>query len=95
MICGYLFAANSADQPISLDQAVKGGCQFATAPALLNHLLQDQGDVLVRNVRDATGQPPPGMAGHDRDGLRQATEELSLVLRDLAALQERIKLLQE
>ena len=27
--------------------------------------------------------------------LRQATEEVSLVLRDLAALQERIKLLQE
>ena len=35
------------------------------------------------------------MSAHDLDGLRQATEEFSLVLRDLAALQERIKLLQE
>ena len=125
-----------------LRQAVKDGCQFATAPALLNRLLQDQGDVLVRIVRDATGQvdviedslqlgqlqrkradlgklrrvlvrlqrllapepgalfrllrqPPPWMADHDLDGLRQVTEEFSLVLRDLAALQERIKLLQE
>ena len=125
-----------------LRQAVKDGCQFATAPALLNRLLQDQGDVLVRIVRDATGQvdviedslqlgqlqrkradlgklrrvlvrlqrllapepgalfrllrqPPPWMDDHDLDGLRQATEEFSLVLRDLAALQERIKLLQE
>ncbi|HEY6086488.1 MAG TPA: CorA family divalent cation transporter [Burkholderiaceae bacterium] len=35
------------------------------------------------------------IASHDLDELRQATEEFSLVLRDLAALQERIKLLQE
>ena len=40
-------------------------------------------------------QPPPWIAVHDLDELRQSTEEFSLVLRDLAALQERIKLLQE
>jgi zinc transporter len=105
-------------------------------------MMRDQGDVLVRNVRDATlrvdavednlqrgqfsaqraalgtlrrvlvrlqrllapepgalfrllRQPPPWMAEGDLDELRQSTEEFSLVLRDLAALQERIKLLQE
>lgn len=125
-----------------LRQAVKEGCRFDSSVTLLNHLLHDQGDVLVRIVRDATGQvdviedslqlgqlqrkradlgklrrvlvrlqrllapepgalfrllrqPPPWIAGHDLDELRQSTEEFSLVLRDLAALQERIKLLQE
>jgi zinc transporter len=125
-----------------LRQAVREGCGFASSVALLNHLLHDQGDVLVRIVRDATlqvdviedslqlgqlqrkradlgklrrvlvrlqrllapepgslfrllRQPPPWMAAADLDELRQATEEFSLVLRDLAALQERIKLLQE
>jgi zinc transporter len=110
--------------------------------SLLNHLLNDQGDVLVRIVREATlrvddvedsllegrltqkrselgklrrvlvrlqrllapepgalfrllREPPQWIAEHDLDELRQATEEFSLVLRDLAALQERIKLLQE
>jgi zinc transporter len=125
-----------------LRQAVKDGGRFGSTVALLNHLLQDQGDVLVRIVRDATlqvdtvedslqlgklqrkradlgklrrvlvrlqrllapepgalfrllRQPPPWIALHDLDELRQSTEEFSLVLRDLAALQERIKLLQE
>ena len=125
-----------------LRQAVKEGCRFDSSVALLNHLLHDQGDVLVRIVRDATlqvdtvedslqlgrlqkkradlgklrrvlvrlqrllapepgslfrllRQPPPWIAASDLDELRQATEEFSLVLRDLAALQERIKLLQE
>jgi zinc transporter len=125
-----------------LRQAVKESCTFETPVALLNHLLHDQGDVLVRIVRDATGQvdviednlqagrlqpkrtslgklrrvlvrlqrllapepgalfrllrqPPPWIAAHDLDEMRQSTEEFSLVLRDLAALQERIKLLQE
>ena len=110
--------------------------------ALLNHLLHDQGDVLVRIARDATGQvddiednlqrgelqrkrselgklrrvlvrlqrllapepgamfrllrqPPSWIRERDLEELRQATEEFSLVLRDLAAQQERIKLLQE
>ena len=125
-----------------LRQAVKDGARFDSSVALLNHLLHDQGDVLVRIVRDATlqvdavedkletgkqrqkraalgklrrvlvrlqrllapepgalfrllRQPPPWIASHDLDELRQSTEEFSLVLRDLAALQERIKLLQE
>jgi zinc transporter len=39
-----------------LRQAVKDGCRFASTVALLNHLMQDQGDVLVRIVRDATLQ---------------------------------------
>jgi zinc transporter len=125
-----------------LRQAVKDGAHFGSPVALLNHLLHDQGDVLVRIVRDATlqvdtvednlqrgqfrvqraalgklrrvlvrlqrllapepgalfrllRQPPPWLAADDLDELRQSTEEFSLVLRDLAALQERIKLLQE
>jgi len=125
-----------------LRQAVKDGAHFSSPVALLNHLLHDQGDVLVRIVRDATlqvdtvednlqhgrfrvqraalgklrrvlvrlqrllapepgalfrllSQPPPWLAADDLDELRQSTEEFSLVLRDLAALQERIKLLQE
>ena len=125
-----------------LRQAVKDGSLFPSTLALLNHLLNDQGDVLVRIVREATlrvdsiedsllqgrlthkrselgklrrvlvrlqrllapepgalfrllRDPPPWITARDLDELRQATEEFSLVLRDLAALQERIKLLQE
>ena len=120
-----------------LRQAVKDGCRFDSSMALLNHLMHDQGDVLVRIVRDATQQvdgiedsllqgrlqhkrgdlgklrlqrllapepgalfrllrqPPQWISAQDLDELRQSTEEFSLVLRDLAALQERIKLLQE
>jgi zinc transporter len=40
-------------------------------------------------------QPPAWVPPEDIDALRQATEEFSLVIRDVAALQERIKLLQE
>jgi len=125
-----------------LREAVKQGVRFRSSVDLLNHLLKDQGDVLVRIVREATlkvdgiedsllrgrldrrraelgqlrrvlvrlqrllapepgalfrllRQPPPWVAANDLDELRQATEEFSLVIRDLAALQERIKLLQE
>ena len=125
-----------------LRHAVREGARFGSSVALLNHLLRDQGDVLVRIVREATlqvdgiedsllvgklqqkradlgrlrrvlvrlqrllapepgalfrllRQPPPWLAAHDLDELRQSTEEFSLVLRDLVALQERIKLLQE
>ena len=125
-----------------LREAVRDGCRFGTPVALLNHLLRDQGDVLVRIVRESTlrvdtiedhllggrlrkqradlgqlrrllvrlqrllapepaalfrllNQPPPWVAQDDLDALRQATEEFSLVIRDLTALQERIKLLQE
>jgi zinc transporter len=125
-----------------LREAVNGGARFGSTVDLLNHLMRDQGDVLVRIVREATQkvdtiedsllrgrpahqraalgklrrvlvrlqrllapepgalfrllrQPPPWISAADLDELRQATEEFSLVLRDLAALQERIKLLQE
>jgi zinc transporter len=125
-----------------LREAVREGARFGSSVELLNHLLHDQGDVLVRIVREATLKvdsiedsllrgrlqnqraelgklrrvlvrlqrllapepgalfrllrlPPPWIAAHDLDELRQSTEEFSLVLRDLAALQERIKLLQE
>ncbi|RTL39619.1 MAG: magnesium transporter CorA [Burkholderiales bacterium] len=125
-----------------LRQSVKDGHRFDSAMALLNQLLHDQGDVLVRIVREATvqvdtiedtlqkgqlqrrradlgklrrvlvrlqrllapepgamfrllRQPPSWIAERDLEDLRQGTEEFSLVLRDLTALQERIKLLQE
>ncbi|MEO8151743.1 MAG: transporter [Rhizobacter sp.] len=125
-----------------LRESVKQGGHFGSSVALLNHLMNDQGDVMVRIVREATvkvdgiedsllrgrlqhqrselgklrrvlvrlqrllapepaalfrllRQPPPWIASHDLDELRQSTEEFSLVIRDLAALQERIKLLQE
>ncbi|MFZ4288614.1 transporter [Variovorax sp. HJSM1_2] len=125
-----------------LRQAVKDGLRFASSVAFLNRLLHDQGDVLVRIVRQATtlvdtvedqllvgrlkhkraelGQlrrvlvrlqrllapepgalfrllrrPPPWVPVDDLEELRQATEEFSLVLRDAADLQERIRLLQE
>jgi zinc transporter len=125
-----------------LRHAVRGGVTFETSLAFLNHLLHDQGDVLVRIVREATlkvdavedgllvgrmqhkraelGQlrrvlvrlqrllapepgalfrlmrlPPPWVKGEDVEDLRQATEEFSMNIRDVAELQERIKLLQE
>ena len=57
----------------------------------LQRLLAPEPGALFRLLRE----PPPWIAAADLDELRQATEEFSLVLRDLAALQERIKLLQE
>jgi zinc transporter len=39
--------------------------------------------------------PPQWIGADDLDGLRQSTEEFSVALRDMAALEERIKLLQE
>lgn len=125
-----------------LRQSVRDGCCFDSSVAFLNHLLDEQGDVLVRIVREATvqvdrvedslllgrlqhkradlgklrrvlvrlqrllapepgalfrmlRQPPPWITVGDLEELRQATEEFSLILRDTAELQERIKLLQE
>jgi zinc transporter len=138
-ISARVHALRSIDR---LRQAVKEGCRFDSTVALLNHLMNDQGDVLVRIVREATVQvdaiedsllvgrlkhkrtdlgrlrrvlvrlqrllapepgalfrllrePPRWVAAQDLDELRQSTEEFSLVIRDLAALQERIKMLQE
>jgi zinc transporter len=57
----------------------------------LQRLLAPEPGALFRLLR----QPPPWITANDLEELRQATEEFSLVLRDLAELQERIKLLQE
>lgn len=57
----------------------------------LQRLLAPEPGAMFRLLR----QPPPWCAEPDMDELRQVTEEFSLVIRDMAALQERIKLLQE
>lgn len=57
----------------------------------MQRLLAPEPGALFRLLEDA----PDWVAEADVDGLRRSTEEFSLVLRDLAGLQERIKLLQE
>ena len=138
-ITARVHALRSIDR---LRHAVRQGITFRSSLLFLDRLLRDQGDVMVRIVRQATlqvdevedkllvgrlgdkredlgklrrvlvrlqrllapepgalfrllRQPPPWTSEADLDALRQATEEFSLVLRDLAALQERIKLLQD
>jgi zinc transporter len=125
-----------------LRDAVKQGRKIQSSVALLVHLMHDQGDVLVRIVRDTTvridtiedqllsdrlekqradlgalrrllvrlqrllapepaalfrllQKPPTWIGEDDLQDLRQATEEFTVVLRDMTELQERIKLLQE
>lgn len=57
----------------------------------LQRLLAPEPAALFRLLQ----RPPDWMAEGDVEELRQATEEFSVVLRDMTALQERIKLLQE
>ncbi len=57
----------------------------------LQRLLAPEPSALFRMMH----QPPPWMTPHDLEQLRQATEEFTLIIRDVAELQERIKLLQE
>ena len=57
----------------------------------LQRLLAPEPAALFRLLQ----RPPVWVDGEDRQDLRQATEEFTVVLSDLAALQERIKLLQE
>ena len=57
----------------------------------LQRLLAPEPAALFRVLQ----RPPAWMANTDADHLRASTEEFSLVLRDMQALQERIKLLQE
>ncbi len=57
----------------------------------LQRLLAPEPAALFRLLQ----RPPGWMASADADELRGSTEEFSLVLRDMQALQERIKLLQE
>ena len=138
-ITARVHALRSIDR---LRNAVRQGFAFRSSLLFLDRLLRDQGDVMVRIVRQATlqvdevedkllvgrlgdkredlgklrrvlvrlqrllapepgalfrllRQPPPWTSDADLDALRQATEEFSLVLRDLASLQDRIKLLQD
>ncbi|SHG63778.1 transporter [Massilia sp. CF038] len=125
-----------------LHQAVQRGATIHSPVQLLEHLLRDQADVLVKIVRDSIARvdgiedsllagrlrhkredlgtmrrvlvrlqrllapepaalfrllqrPPRWIGEHDIEELRQATEEFAVVLSDMSALQERIKLLQE
>lgn len=57
----------------------------------LQRLLAPEPAALFRLLQ----HPPAWMVERDVDELRQATEEFSVALRDMSALQERIKLLQE
>jgi zinc transporter len=57
----------------------------------LQRLLAPEPAALFRLLQ----RPPPWIDLDDRQDLRQATEEFTVVLTDLASLQERIKLLQE
>ena len=57
----------------------------------LQRLLAPEPGALFRLLR----QPPPWVTANDLDELRQATEEFTMTIRDVAELQERIKLLQE
>jgi zinc transporter len=57
----------------------------------LQRLLVPEPAALFRLLR----QPPAWVTADDTDELRQSTEEFALVIQDLQALQERIKLLQE
>jgi zinc transporter len=57
----------------------------------LQRLLAPEPAALFRFLHQA----PSWIAAHDLDELRQSTEEFALVIIDLTALQERIKLLQE
>lgn len=125
-----------------LRQAVSGGAAIRSTVELLTHLLRDQGDVLVKIVRDSVARvdkieddllaerlshkranlgtlrrvlvrlqrllapepaalfrllqrPPRWVTELDLQELRESSEEFSVVLSDMASLQERIKLLQE
>jgi zinc transporter len=57
----------------------------------LQRLLAPEPAALFRLLQ----RPPAWVAPEDRQDLRQSTEEFTVVLSDLASLQERIKLLQE
>jgi zinc transporter len=57
----------------------------------LQRLLAPEPAALFRLLR----LPPQWIAQDDLDGLRQSTEEFNVALHDMAALEERIKLLQE
>jgi zinc transporter len=57
----------------------------------LQRLLAPDPGALGRTIAN----PPAWLSGADTQVLRQASEDFALALRDIAALQERIKLLQD
>ena len=57
----------------------------------LQRLLAPEPSALMRTLAN----PPAWVLPHDMQHLHRASEEFSLVLRDIAALQDRIKLLQD
>ncbi|QPF76131.1 transporter [Roseateles sp. DAIF2] len=57
----------------------------------LQRLLAPEPSALMRTL----SRPPAWLASEDREQLRRASEEFALVLGDIAALQERIKLMQD
>ncbi|MFT4268501.1 MAG: transporter [Xenophilus sp.] len=79
-----LLAGRSGPQRVRLGELrrvlVRLQRQLAPEPAALFRLLT---------------RPPPWMAEADAQGLRDASAEFSAVLRDMAGLQDRVKLLQE
>jgi len=77
------------DNRVSTDREELGALRRSLVR--LQRLLAPEPAALFRLLQ----RPPGWMAGADVDGLRGATEEFSLVLRDMQALEERIKLLQE
>jgi zinc transporter len=126
----------------NLRDAVRKGARLRSSVDLLVHLMHDQGDVLVKIMRDTTTKvddiedkllagklatkraslgslrrvlvrlqrllapepaamfrllktPPDWISEEDLDDVRQSTEEFNVALRDMAALQERINLLQD
>jgi zinc transporter len=126
----------------NLRDAVRKGTRLRSTVDLLVHLMHDQGDVLVKIMRDTTTKvddiedkllagklatkraslgllrrvlvrlqrllapepaamfrllktPPEWIQEEDLEDVRQSTEEFNVALRDMAALQERINLLQD
>jgi zinc transporter len=57
----------------------------------LQRLLAPEPSALMRTLSN----PPAWVSAHDLQHLHRASEEFALVLRDVAALQERIKLMQD
>lgn len=70
-----------------LRQAVKEGCRFASSVEFLNHLLHDQGDVLVRIVREATVKVDQIEDGLLAGRLQHKRADLSKLRRVLVRLQ--------
>ena len=91
MAVGPRLAVSARTHPLrSIDrlrQAVKDGGRFGSSMALLNHLLDDQGDVLVRIVREATLQVDAVEDSLQLGRLQRKRAELGKLRRLLVRLQ--------